>query len=204
MSNKLACIIQQQMFWEHVTHCSARLPLERGSQRWNIPDAKKNCRLLQDEYFPMQGAFNTIHPTEGVQAVGCPSGWLYPRLETVSSEMSIGTCWIPQVSQCAAGCVGPTLILRLYAKFALSNAQQSGPRLRNPPRGREGHAPHARSTHRGGQGSVGYPGWIYFRNHNRPVYKSQGHCIWLILYHEHIYLYVKQKAVLLSYKVQNQ
>lgn len=49
------------------------------------------------------------------------------------SEMSIGTCWIPQVSQCAAVCMGARLILRLYAKFALSNAQRRGPRPHNPP-----------------------------------------------------------------------
>lgn len=49
------------------------------------------------------------------------------------SEMSIGTCWIPQVSQCAAVCMGARLILRLYAKFALSNAQRRGPRPHKPP-----------------------------------------------------------------------
>ena len=53
-------------------------------------------------------------------------------------EMSIGTCWIPQVSQCAAVCLGARLILRLYAKFVLSNAQRRAPR---PP------PPGTRQTH---------------------------------------------------------
>lgn len=53
--------------------------------------------------------------------------------------MSTGTCRIPQVACCAAGCMGPPLILRLYAKLVLSNAQRKAPRLHknstaSPPR----------------------------------------------------------------------
>lgn len=91
---------------------------------------------------------------------------VHPRWKKESSEMSIGTCWIPQVAQCATGCTGPLLFLRLYAKFALSDAQRRGPRLLKPSCSPFSPHPHLTNprhthTHTGQQGSVGTPRLIY-------------------------------------------